>query len=129
MLATCRKWLHTCKDSPFLRRNALMKKYLGVSMDMEEGLFHTCHSLVLIKGLLYTSTMPKGEAEGILAFVVPTGQHCTALTGVHHDTGHQGQQRTLAGMVLLAHDDGRLQSTGMGMSVMLCLKNLAVLQL
>ena len=37
--------------------------------------------------------MLKGEAEGI---VVPTGQHCTALNGVHCDVGHQGQQRMLA---------------------------------
>ena len=27
--------------------------------------------------------------------VVPVGQCCTALNGVHHDVGHQGQQRTL----------------------------------
>ena len=65
-------------------------------MDTEEGctLFCTCHSLVLSKGLLCVSTMPKGEAEGILAFVVPTAYCCTALNGFHHDVGHQGQQRT-----------------------------------
>ena len=40
--------------------------------------------------------MPKGEAEGILAFLVLTEQHHMALNGVHHDTGHQGQQWTLA---------------------------------
>ena len=28
--------------------------------------------------------------------MVPAAQHCTALNGVHHDAGHQGQQRTLA---------------------------------
>ena len=37
-----------------------------------------------------------GGAEGILAFLVPTGQHRVALNGVHHDVGHQGQQQTLA---------------------------------
>ena len=65
---------------------------------MEEGhaLFHMCNSLVLSKGLLYVSTMPKGEVEGVLAFLVPT-DHCRApLNGVHHDVGHQGQQRMLA---------------------------------
>ena len=45
---------------------------------------------------MYVSTTPKGETEGVLIFVVPVGQHCTALNGVHHDVGHQGQQRTLA---------------------------------
>ena len=97
VLATCRKWLHTCKDSSFPKRDALLKKYLGNNADTEKGhsLFHTCHSLVLSKGLLYVSTMPMGEAEGILAFVVPTGQCCAALNGVHCNVGHQGQQRTL----------------------------------
>ena len=39
---------------------------------------------------------PKGETEGVLAFIIPMAQHCMALNGVHQDAGHQGQQRTLA---------------------------------
>ena len=98
VLATCRRWLCTHKDTPFPKRDALFNKYLGDNVDAEEGcaLFHVCNSLVLSKGLLYFSTTPKGEAEGILAFVVSTGQCSTALNGVHCDVGHQGQQRTLA---------------------------------
>ena len=67
-------------------------------METEEGhaLFCMCNSLVLNKGLLYVSTMPKGEAEGIFTFLVLTRQHHTDLNGVRHDTGHQGQQRMLA---------------------------------
>ena len=67
-------------------------------MDMEEGHAPFCmhNSLVLSKGLLYVSTTPKEEVEGVLAFLVPTGQCRVALNGVHHDAGHQGQQRTLA---------------------------------
>ena len=42
------------------------------------------------------STTLKGETEGVLTFVVPAGQCHMALNGVHHDMGHQGQQRTLA---------------------------------
>ena len=53
------------------------------------------NSLVLSKGLLYISTMPKGEVEGVLAFLVPTSQCTAVLNGVHHNAGHQGQQRTL----------------------------------
>ena len=45
---------------------------------------------------MYVSTTPKGETEGILIFVVPMGQCRTVLKCVHHDAGHQGQQRTLA---------------------------------
>ena len=45
---------------------------------------------------MYMSTIPKGETEGVLAFVVPVGQHQIVLNGVHHDASHQGQHRTLA---------------------------------
>ena len=83
---------------PIPKRDALLKKYLGDHMESEEGhaLFHVCNSLVLNKGLLYVSTMPKGEAEGILAFLVLTRQHRTALNGVRSYVGHQGQQQMLA---------------------------------
>ena len=45
---------------------------------------------------MYVSTTLKGETKGILTFVAPVGQCHTVLNGVHHDVGHQGQQRTLA---------------------------------
>ena len=45
---------------------------------------------------MYMNTTLKGKTEGVLAFVVPVGQRCMALNGVHHDASHQGQQRTLA---------------------------------
>ena len=54
------------------------------------------NSLVLGKGVLYISTMPMGEVEEVLAILVPTNQCRVALNGVHHDMGHQGQQRMLA---------------------------------
>ena len=68
VLAACRKWLKAHKDTPAKRRDALLKKYLGSQADMEEGhtLFCICNSLVLSKGLLYISTTPKGELEGVL---------------------------------------------------------------
>ena len=96
--ATCQKWLRAHRDTPPQKRDALLKKHLGNQADTEEGctLFHMHNSLVLSKGLLYISTMPKGEVEGVVAFLIPTSQ-CTAdLNGVHHDAGHQDQQRTLA---------------------------------
>ena len=45
---------------------------------------------------MYVNTTPKGETEGVLAFIIPVGQCRLALNGVHHDAGHQGQQWTLA---------------------------------
>ena len=32
---------------------------------------------------MYMNIMPKGETEGLLAFVVPSAHRCTALNGVH----------------------------------------------
>ena len=57
--------------------------------------FHVCNSLIMSKGLLYVSTTLKGEAEGVFAFLVLTDQHCITLSEVHHNTGHQDQQRML----------------------------------
>ena len=98
ILAACWKWLKAHKATPTEKRDALLKKYLGSQADAEEGhaLFHIHNSLVLSKGLLYISTMPKGELEGFLAFLVPSSQHTMALNSIHHDMGHQGQQRMLA---------------------------------
>ena len=97
-LVACHKWLHLRKDTPLPRRDALLKKCLGMEAETEQGkmLFCICHSLVLNKGLMYVSMTLKGETEGVLTFVVPVGQCRMALNSVHHDEGHQGQQRTLA---------------------------------
>ena len=97
-LAACRKWLKAHKDTLAEKRDALLRKYLGSQADTEEGhaLFHVCNSLVLSKGLLDISTMPKGELAGVLAFLVLSSQCTTALNGIHCDAGHQGQQRMLA---------------------------------
>ena len=98
VLAGCHKWLHLRKDTPLPRRDTLLKECLGVEAETEQGkmFFHIRNSLVLSKGLMYINTTLKGETEGVLAFVVPVGQCPLALNGVHHDTSHQGQQRTLA---------------------------------
>ena len=98
VLATCQKWLRAHRDTPPQKRDALLKKYLGNQADTEEGhtLFHMHNSLVLSKGLLYISTMPKEEIEEVFAFLVPTSQCTVVLNGVHHYAGHQVQQRMLA---------------------------------
>ena len=91
VLAACCQWLNTHKDTLLPKRDALLKQYLGCHVEMEEGcaLFHVWNSLVLKKGLMYVSTMPKGEEEGILAFMVPGKQCQMALNGIHCNAGHQ----------------------------------------
>ena len=97
-LAACHQLLKTHKDTLLPQKDALLKQYLGCHTETEEGhaLFCMWNRLVLNKGLMYVGTMLKGEAEGILAFMVPSEQCQVALNGIHHDAGHQGQQCTLA---------------------------------
>ena len=97
-LATCHKWFHLRKDMLLPWWDTFLKECLRVEAETEQGkiFFHICNSLILNKGLMYVSTTPKGETEGVLAFVVSVGQCQMVLNGVHHDAGHQGQQRTLA---------------------------------
>ena len=65
---------------------------------MEQGKMFFCihNSLILNKGLMCVNMIPKGETEGVLAFIIPAAQCRMAFNGVHRDAGHQGQQRTLA---------------------------------
>ena len=97
-LAGCCKWLHLRKDTPPPQWETLLKECLGVEAKTEQGkmFFCICNSLILNKGLMYINMTPKGETEGVLAFIFPMGQCCLVLNGVHHDASHQGQQRTLA---------------------------------
>ena len=92
-LATCLKWLHLRKDTPLPQWDTFLKECLRAEAEMEQGkmFFHIHNSLILNKGLMYVSTTPKGETEKVLTFVIPVGQHCMALNGVHYDTSHQGQ--------------------------------------
>ena len=97
MLATCKKWLKMCKEIPSPKRDTLLCELLGQHMEGEGCvLFRVRNSLILDKDLLYLNVTPKGEAEGVAAFVVPMDQCCVTLNGIHRDAGHQGQARTLA---------------------------------
>ena len=98
LLAACHKWMSTKKDVPLQKRDALLRTCMGKHSDSEEGkaLFHIRNSFTMKKGMLYVNIMPKGETEGLLAFVVPSAHRRAALNGMHRDAGHQGQQRMLA---------------------------------
>ena len=121
VLVACHWWLKTRKDTPLPKRDGLLKQYLGCHAEMEEGhaLFHVWNSLALNKGLMYIGTTPKGKAEGILAFVVPGKQCQAALNGLHHDTGHQGQQHS-TGTFLVAYDGQGLLCPGKRLPAVPC---------
>ena len=97
LLITCQKWMHTRKDTSLQKRDALLRRCMGEHSDSEEGkvLFCIRNGFTMKKGMLYVNTMPKGENEGLLSFVLPSTYQRAALNGMHSDARHQGQQRTL----------------------------------
>ena len=97
-LAVCHKWLHFRKGTPPPQWETLPRECLGVEAETEQGkmFFRIRNILILKKGLMYVNMTPKGKTEGVLAFIIPMGQCCLVLNGVHHDASHQGQQRSLA---------------------------------
>ena len=96
-LAACHKWLH-------LRKDTLLPWWTSFSRSVSERRLRWNRARCslypqqshLEKGSHVHEHNPKGETEGVLAFVVPVGQHRMALNGVHHNAGHLDQQRTLA---------------------------------
>ena len=98
LLTACRKWMSTTMDVPLQKRDALLRTCMGKRSDSEEGkaLFRIRNSFTMKKGMLYVNITPKGETEGLLAFLVSSAHWHTALNGVHQDAGQQGQQRMLA---------------------------------
>ena len=85
LLATCRKWLSKKKSIIPQKRDTLFKECMSEHSTSEEGkaLYHVRNNLTLRKGLMYVNIMPKGETEGLLAFIVPSTHRHTALNGVH----------------------------------------------
>ena len=97
MLATCKKWLRTCKEILSPKRDTLLCELLGWHMEGKGCmLFRVRNGLILDKGLLYLNVTSKGEAESVAAFVVPMDERHIALNSVHRDAGYQGQARMLA---------------------------------
>ena len=92
LLATCHKWLGMKRSITLQKRDALLKECMGEQSTSEEGktLFCVRNNLTMRKGLMYVTIMPKGETEGLLAFVVPFAHRHMALNGVHQDAGYQG---------------------------------------
>ena len=85
LLATCRKWLSMKKNVTLQKRDALLKQCMSEHSTSEEGkaLYRVRNNLTMKKGLMYVNIMPKGETEGLLAFMVPSSHRRTALNAVH----------------------------------------------
>ena len=64
----------------------------------EEGqiIWRNCQNFMVLQGTLYLHSMPKGENEDLLLFMVPKTHQTAALNGCHQDAGHQGHDHTLS---------------------------------
>ena len=51
---------------------------------------------MVLQDALYLCSMPKGENEDLLLFMVPKAHWTAALNGCHQDAGHQGCDHTLS---------------------------------
>ena len=51
---------------------------------------------MVLQDALYLLSMPKGENEDLLLFIVPKAHQTATLNGCHQDAGHQGHDHTLS---------------------------------
>ena len=58
--------------------------------------WRNCQNFISLQGTLYLCSIPKGEDEDLLLFMVPKAQWTAALNGCHWDAGHQGRDHTLS---------------------------------
>ena len=55
-----------------------------------------CQNFMVLQAALYLHSMPKGENEDLVLFVVPRAHQTATLNGCHCDMGHQGCDCTLS---------------------------------
>ena len=90
-LGTVLQWLESKKKTD-------LRTLLGEHASSEEGqmVWRNCQNFTTIQGTLYLCSMPKGENEDLLLFVVPKMHWTATLNGCHQDAGHQGHDHTLS---------------------------------
>ena len=75
-----------------------LRTLLGEHTSSEEGwiIWRNCQNFTALQGTLYLCSMPKGENEDLLLFVVLKTHWTATLNGCHGDAGHQGHECTLS---------------------------------
>ena len=100
-------WAKAQKEDPELdavlqwlssKKKADLKTLLRECVRSEEGqmVWRNCQNFVSLQGTLYLRSIPKGEDEDLLLFMVPKAQQTAALNGCNQDAGHQGCDRNLS---------------------------------
>ena len=77
------QWLESKKKTD-------LRTLLGEHASSEEGqmVWRNCQNFTTLQGTLYLGSIPKGENEDMLLFVVPKMHQTAALNGFHQDAGH-----------------------------------------
>ena len=90
MLSAVLDWLKAQKKTD-------LKALLAEHASREESwlILWNWQNFMIHQGALYLHSMPKGETEDILLFIVPKTHWVTTLNGYHRDAGHQGHNHTL----------------------------------
>ena len=100
-------WAEAQKEDPMLsavlnwlkaQKKTDLKALLTEHTSSEEGrlILQNQQNFTIHQGALYLHSMPKGETEDLLLFMVPRAHHVAALNGCHRDVGHQGCDHTLS---------------------------------
>ena len=100
-------WATAQKEDPELdavlqwleaKKKTDLRTLLGEHTSSEEGqiIWRNCQNFTVLQGTLYLHSMPKGENEDLLLFVVPKMHQTATLNGCHWDAGHQGRDCTLS---------------------------------
>ena len=85
------QWLESKKKTD-------LRTLLREHASSEEGqiIWRNHPNFTILQGTLYLRSMPKGENEDLLLFMVPKTHQTAALNGCHRDAGHQGCNQTLS---------------------------------
>ena len=91
VLSTVLDWLEAQKKTD-------LKTRLGEHASGEEGqlILWNHQNFMINQKALYPCSMPKGENEDLLLFVVPKAHQVAALNRCNRDAGHQGHDHTLS---------------------------------
>ena len=75
-----------------------LKTLLGEHASSKEGqlVWQNHQNFTTLQSSLYLCSIPKGENQDLLLFMVPKVHWVTTLNGCHQDAGHQGCDRTLS---------------------------------
>ena len=75
-----------------------LRTLLGEHASSEEGpiVWRNHQNFPVLQDALYLHSIPKGENEDLLLFIVPKAHQTATLNGCHDDTGHQGHDCTLS---------------------------------